>query len=244
MRESNEVMKITVFQTGLVPEVIRGDFKGYGEMIADLIDKDRAHFTFEVISPLEGDAIPHIDDVEAIAISGSALGVYDQADWMDELRSLIRDAYAKTIPMVGICFGHQLIAEALGAEVKKSDKGWGLGRHTYEIKHRPEFMCDAPDNLQFSVVHQDQVLELPSEAQLVGGNDFAPYAILNYKNGAAFSIQAHPEFADNYTRTLFEVRKGHAYPVDAAEAAIQTIDDKNSNDLMGEYMKRFFLAAK
>jgi GMP synthase-like glutamine amidotransferase len=237
-------MKITVFQTGLVPEVIRDQFDGYGKMIADLIDRDREYFEFEIISPLEGDVIPKIDEIEGLAISGSALGVYDDAPWMEDLRTLIRDAYAKNIPMVGICFGHQLMAEALGAKVEKSQKGWGLGRHSYKIEHRPDYMSDAPAEMQFSVVHQDQVLELPQKARLVGGNEFAPYAMLDYENGAAFSIQAHPEFADEYTKTLFEVRKGHAYPVEAAEAAIDTIDGQNSNALMGSFMKRFFLTAK
>ena len=234
------IMKITVFQTGLVPEVLRDQFDGYGLMIADLIDKDRKQFQFEVISVLEGDPVPAIGDVEAIAISGSALGVYDDTDWMDDLRDLIRDAYARKIPMLGICFGHQLIADALGGDVRKSEKGWGLGRQQYEVKHRPEFLDNFPDQLRFSVVHQDQVIHPPASASVVAGNEFAPNAVLAYENGAAFSIQAHPEFDDHYTRELLELRKGEVFPLDQANEALKTLDGNNHNQQAGEVFRRFF----
>jgi len=227
-------MKVTIFQAGLVPEKIRDQFPTYGEMIADLIGGEPGQFQFETISLLEGDLVPAIEDVEAIVISGSAFGVYDQTDWMDPLRDLIRAAYESDIPTIGICFGHQLIADALGGTVEKSSKGWGLGRHTYQIQNRPAFMASGPDTQTFSVVHQDQVVVPPRSATVVGGNSFTPNAMLAYENGVAFSLQAHPEFEDSYTKELFDQRKGHAFSVEQGDAAKNEIKGSNHNALLGE----------
>ena len=145
--------------------------------------------------------------------------------------------------MIGICFGHQVIADALGGDVRKSDKGWGLGRHTYQIKHKTGWMGpNPPDTFSVGVSHQDQVLSPPPDAIAIGGNDFAPNAALAYSRGPIISFQGHPEFSDKFLEDLYNVRRGTKFTdafVDEAVASFKTPDD---NKLMARWMVNFIHA--
>ena len=93
-------------------------------------------------------------------ITGSPAGVYDAEPWIDPLMDFIRSAAASDVPQVGICFGHQILAEALGGKVIKSEKGWGVGRHTYDVVVCPAFAEEVcPATISAAVSHQDQVVE-------------------------------------------------------------------------------------
>ncbi|MCZ4271698.1 type 1 glutamine amidotransferase [Maritalea porphyrae] len=232
-------MKVSVFQTGLVAEPLRGRFDNYGKMFADLVGDGGGKFTYETVSLIEDEPLPNIDDVEAIIITGSSLGVYDKKPWMDPLRDFIREAYARSIPMIGVCFGHQILADALGGVVKKSEKGWGVGRHQYAITQKSAYMADAPDQMQFNVIHQDQVITPPSISKVIGGNDFTPNAMLEYDNGAAISIQAHPEFENEYAKAVYTLRSGELFDPKVGEEAVASAQTQNDNELMAEYFRRF-----
>ena len=135
--------------------------------------------------------------------------------------------------MLGICFGHQIMADALGGDVRKSEKGWGLGRHTYAVKSRPGFLSTDLPALSIACSHQDQVLVPPSEAEVFLGSEFTPNAGLIYANGKALSLQPHPEFRDDYTLALAELRRGKAPDavLDAAVASVAT--PSHSQDMAG-----------
>jgi GMP synthase-like glutamine amidotransferase len=140
--------------------------------------------------------------------------------------------------MVGICFGHQIMADALGGDVRKSEKGWGLGRHVYGVKTRPEFMSSVGADLAIACSHQDQVITAPKDATVILGSDFTPNAGLFYKNGAALSFQPHPEFKDNYTRALAELRRGKA-PDEVVDGAVSSLAiNSDSRDVAG-YIGKF-----
>ena len=134
-------MKITIIETGLPPEDLRADWPGYPAMFEALISAVDDSFTYETVSIVRGDPLPDPAKLEGIIITGSAFGVYDEVDWMPALMDFIRDANEARTPQFGICFGHQAMAEALGGSVVKSDKGWGVGRHTYNTPHRPDWMA-------------------------------------------------------------------------------------------------------
>lgn len=232
-------MKVTVLQTGLVGEPLRGQFDNYGKMFADLVGDGGGKFTFETVSLVEDEPLPILDDVEAIIITGSSLGVYDQMAWLDPLRAFIQEAYARAVPMIGVCFGHQIMADALGGVVEKSSKGWGIGRHHYDMKQDSQFFADAPDQMQFNVIHQDQVITPPEISKVVGENEFTPNAILEYENGAAISIQAHPEFANEYATAVYQLRSGELFEHQMGEKAVSSVQTQNDNELMAEYFRRF-----
>ena len=171
--------------------------------------------------------------------TGSAAGVYEDHAWLAPLRAFVRGAYAARTPLLGICFGHQIIADALGGEVRKSEKGWGLGRHRYQVKARPGFMGDAPGELAIACSHQDQVIVPPEEAEVILASDFAPNAGLLYRNGAALSFQPHPEFADDYALALTELRRGRA-PDDVVDTAVASLATRSNSVELAGYIANFF----
>jgi GMP synthase-like glutamine amidotransferase len=232
-------MKITILQTGSVHHSLRARFAPYPDMFRKMFEATGHRFSFETVPVLDGAPMPSLDQVEAIVITGSAAGVYDDYVWMDPLRQFIRAAYGRRTPMLGICFGHQIIADALGGDVRKSEKGWGLGRHVYEVRERPGFMGSAPPTLAVACSHQDQVITPPKEAEVILASPFTPNAGLAYKNGAVLSFQPHPEFDDPYTIALAELRRGQV-PDALVESALQSVQTPSQARDVAGYIGQFF----
>ena len=202
-------MKLTLIQPTDVPGPLRARFGPYHHMFERLFAPEG--FTFETIRLSEGEALPDPATLEATLVMGSSAGVYDtEHAWMEPLRGFVRGAYAARTPMLGICFGHQIIADALGGEVRKSEKGWGLGRHTYDVLAAPPVFDPGVKTLSIACSHQDQVITPPDGARVVLRSEFAPNAGLLYDNDAILTLQPHPEFEDDYARALIDLREGRA----------------------------------
>ncbi len=157
---------------------------------------------------------------------------------MEPLREFIRGAYAQKTPMVGICFGHQIMADALGGDVRKSEKGWGLGRHVYGVTSRPDFLGGTLPEFAIACSHQDQVIVPPDGAEVFLSSNFTPNAGLLYRNGAALSLQPHPEFDDDYTVALAELRRGKT-PDDNIERALTSMTRASDSDEVAGYLGSF-----
>lgn len=235
-------MKLTIVQTGAVPAPLQPDFIEYRLMFRQMFDSTGGTFTYDDIDAEAGQALPDPTSLEGIVLTGSPAGVYEDHAWLPPLRDFIRGAYAAGTPMVGICFGHQIMADALGGQVRKSDKGWGMGRHRYTVRQRPAFMADVPDTLTVACSHQDQVIVPPDVAEVVLGSDFAPNAGLFYKSGRALSFQPHPEFEDDYARALVNLRRGRA-PDDVIAGALASFSHPSDSQIMRNSIARFFLEA-
>lgn len=231
-------MKLTIVQTGAVPAPLQSQFIEYRLMFRAMFDATGMAFGYDDVNVEAGDALPDPASLEGIVITGSPAGVYEDHAWLPPLRDFIRNAYAAGTPMLGICFGHQIMADALGGDVRKSEKGWGMGRHQYQVRQRPGFMADAPDTMLVACSHQDQVIVPPAEAEVILGSDFAPNAGLLYKSGKALSFQPHPEFDDDYARALVELRRGRA-PDDVISAALSSFAKPSDSPRLGTYIARF-----
>jgi GMP synthase-like glutamine amidotransferase len=200
-------MKLTIIETGLVPEPIRGDFEDYPAMFRQMMT-GVGQYEFETVSVIQNQPLPALNTVEAVMITGSPAGVYDDEAWLGPLADFIRAGAAAGVPQVGICFGHQIMAEALGGSVVKSEKGWGVGRHTYDVVACPGFIKEAcPPTVSATVSHQDQVVSLPPGAEVIAASGFTPFAGLYYPEAPALSFQCHPEFADRYSAALYSLRR-------------------------------------
>ena len=125
--------RITIIETGQVPQKYREQHGSFPDMFERMVRTEDPTATVDVVSIPNGDALPDPGKLEAVLITGAAAGVYDGLDWIAPLEHFVRTAYANKTPMVGVCFGHQLIAQALGGTVQKSEKGWGIGRHVYQV---------------------------------------------------------------------------------------------------------------
>ncbi|MEM5515718.1 glutamine amidotransferase [Henriciella sp. AS95] len=233
-------MRLTIIETGLPPETLRGDWPNYPSMFHDFLAPHLPGLETETASVVTGGDFPDLDTTEAILVTGSAAGVYEHHPWMQPLFNFIQRAAAKGVPQIGVCFGHQAIAKALGGRVEKSDKGWGIGRHTYEICARPDWMENySGDTFSLGVSHQDQVQSLPPGAHIVAASDFTPYAALDYGAVPAISFQGHPEFSSGFSCALYNVRRGTAFTDERVDEACDSLANPVDNAQVGLWMANF-----
>jgi GMP synthase-like glutamine amidotransferase len=228
--------RITIIEAGLVGPKYRERHGSYPQMFERMIRAEDPSISFDVISVPNGQALPDPDKIEAILITGSAAGVYDELDWIAPLEDFVRAAYARRTPMVGVCFGHQLIAQALGGVVRKSERGWGIGRHVYQVVPG-NGVIEGP-SIALACSHQDQVIEPPAEARTFLFSDFTPHAGLLYANGVTLSVQPHPEFDVGYAYACCELREGRA-PESVVGTAKASLADPLDSGLLGGAMTRF-----
>jgi GMP synthase-like glutamine amidotransferase len=232
-------MHLTIIETGEVPEALRPSFGTYPDMFAAMMARHGQH-SFETVAVHKAEALPDPEKLDAVMITGSPAGVYEDHAWLDPLFGFIRAAYAAETPMAGICFGHQAMARALGGVVEKSDRGWGMGRHSYRVA--ADAFAELPETIAIACSHQDQVLVPPPGAKVFLSSDFAPYAGLVYDNGAALSVQPHPEFSDDYAMALAELRRGRAPDV-VVEAALNSFSTPSDSVALSAAITRFLTAA-
>ncbi len=213
-------------------------------MFASLFHRVNESLVFETVALLDGAELPDAATCEAVLITGSPFGVYDDPPWIEPLRGFIRAAADAMVPMVGICFGHQIIADALGGDVRKSEKGWGVGRHTYEITQKPEWMGDAEATFALAVSHKDQVITPPPNVRTLAHSAHTDHALLVYEDAPILTMQGHPEFGDAYSIALYNARRGSGLGDELADAAIESMSQPEDNVLAAEWMVRFLSAAR
>jgi GMP synthase-like glutamine amidotransferase len=232
-------MKLGILETGAPPEKLREQFGDYPSMFRALLGEDVQATTYDVAHG----ALPGaVDEQQAWLITGSAAGVYDPLPWIAPLMGFLRQAKGQA-PMVGICFGHQVMAQAFGGQVVKSPKGWAIGLNRYDVQAGASWMDEAA-TIAIPASHQDQVVRLPPDAAVSLASGFTPYAGLTYADGRSISFQGHPEFDPAYAAALIEARRGKVYEEQVADAAIEGLARPNDRTRVGDWILNFLLAAK
>ena len=225
-------MKLAILEAGAPPSPLEERFGRYPEMFEALLGLEAR--TYDVAA---GALPPDVGRHDAYLITGSSAGVYDDLLWIPKLITFLRAARGKA-RLVGICFGHQIMAEAFGGRVEKSAKGWGAGLHSYPIVARPAWL-DGPPLVSAPASHQDQVVSQPPGTDVVASSLFTPYAALAWTDGSAISFQFHPEFAPDFAKALIAERYDR---VPDPDAAIASLDAPNDNARIGEWIRRFLTA--
>ncbi|HEY0213742.1 MAG TPA: type 1 glutamine amidotransferase [Paenirhodobacter sp.] len=222
-------MQIGILQTGQSPDVLRATDGDYPDMFARLL---AGHgFTFRTWHVADMDFPADIHDCDGWLITGSRFGVYEDHPFIPPLEDFIRRTVAAGVPLVGICFGHQIIAKAMGGKVEKYTGGWAIGAQDYTLDGA---------SITLNAWHQDQVTQLPPGAQVIGCNDFCENAALVYGD-TAFTIQPHPEFNDHFIEGMLDKRAPGVVPDALRTRASARLHDPKSSALLGDKIAQFFL---
>ncbi|MDO2949589.1 glutamine amidotransferase-related protein [Aeromonas simiae] len=178
----------------------------YSEMFISGFRALQPALTFRVWAACEGALPADLAECDAWLITGSRHDAYSDLPWVVALREWIVRADAARVPLAGVCFGHQAIAQALGGAVNKSAKGWGLGVATNPVLASQPWMVPGSEQIRILASHQDQVETLPPGALRLAGNDFCPNFMFQ-RGEHVVAIQGHPEFSVEYDRALIEKRR-------------------------------------
>jgi GMP synthase-like glutamine amidotransferase len=237
-------MQIGILQTGDNPDKLQPFYGNYSDMFVRLIGQHDADLEFQVYRVMDNQFPESATSCDGWLITGSKYGAYDDPPWIPPLKGLIQKIKAANIPLVGICFGHQIISEALGGRVEKSEKGWGLGLDTYKLSANSPWGDQRQVSL--NIFHQDQVVELPPGAEVFASSDFCQYAGLTIGD-TVLTIQAHPEFSNEFNRELLDARDISTVPESLTIKAMDQLANKDAqvdSDRFGASISKFFKSSQ
>ena len=236
-------MKIGILLVGRASDDLVEKYGTYAEMLIALINSEKHDFKFKTFNILDSVFPENHLECDGWIVTGSPHGVYEEHSWIPKVSDLINDIYRSKIPIFGVCFGHQLIAQALGGHVEKSIKGWGLGLHTYDINNKTDYMGNLTEEVTLNICHQDQVLQVPEGATIYASSEFCENAGF-YINDKVLTMQAHPEFLVDFIKALLNARREVTIPkefVDPALVKLNASPDSVQSNQFAETIRQFFL---
>ncbi len=199
-------MRIGILKTDAVREEFVAEFGEYPDMFMRLLRGADPKLEFAVYDVEQGEYPEDIEEVDAYLITGSKSSVYEDQDWIRRLLDFVRQLHQQRKQTIGICFGHQLVAQALGGKTEKSEQGWGVGRHGATFTGQPKWHDGAAPEFHLLVSHQDQVTEPAPGSRVLAGSDFCEHAVCQLGDHI-LTFQGHPEFLPGYSRNILNLRR-------------------------------------
>jgi len=225
-------MLIGILQTGIAPDSLIEHSGDYPDMFARLL---QGHgFRFETYRVVDGQMPADVTACDGWLITGSRHGVYEDHPWIAPLEEFIRTAFAARVPVVGICFGHQIVAQAMGGTVERHAGGWAVGATDYDFGDR---------TLTLNAWHRDQVTQAPAGARVIASNAFCANAALMYDD-RALTVQAHPEFQPAFVDGLIQTRGRGVVPDDVLASASARLGTPLQDQTMAAQIAAFFKAPR
>jgi GMP synthase-like glutamine amidotransferase len=224
-------MHIGILQTGHAPAEVTATLGDYASMFERLLDGQG--FTFTTWNVVDMDFPNSVHAADGWLITGSRHGVYEDEMFIPPLLQFIQGCFVAAVPMVGICFGHQAIAQAMGGRVEKFAHGWSVGRQGCSM---------GGEEVILNAWHQDQVVEKPPLATCIGSNGFCENAMLVYGK-RALTVQAHPEYGDEMMQALVELRGRGTVPDERLAYTTSQFGQPNDNAKLAAMIGDFLHAA-
>lgn len=198
-------MKIGLLQCDHVADHLRHIAGDYDQMFTSLFTSHAPQLELQTFVVRDGQFPASVDASDAYITTGSRFSAYDEDAWIHQLKGFVRRLRDAGKPFVGICFGHQILAEALGGKVEKASQGWGIGVHSLNLINTESWMQPLQSHCNIQYSHRDQVTLLPENSVRLGESDHCPVAMFRVGE-KMLGIQGHPEFSAEYVEALVRGR--------------------------------------
>jgi len=230
-------MKINILLCDVFEDIMPFEDITYLSMIKALFDSVMPNIKYEIFEAFARDLPDTIEENAIYVIPGSRADAYDDAPWLVELRHFIEDLHEDKAKMIGICFGHQLIAESLGGRVEKAVVGYGLGVRESEFYNQQIANCFTSGKLSSYYFHQDQVVILPPDSIPLATSSFCP--IEGFTIGKhIITVQGHPEYDAAYMRFILKNHSNELSEI-ARMRALKTLQEETNGTEIVKYMLDF-----
>ena len=226
-----------LLETDTLYDDLLGDYVSYGTMFTRYFAALGIHLNYRFYQVQKGELPQDLTECDAYLITGSKAGVYDDLPWIAPLQDWVKQAHAAERKLIGICFGHQLLAHTLGGYAARSPKGWGIGVHTTRIEHHPLWMNDNLSHMRLIYSHRDQVETLPPGATRMASSEFCENAAF-YIGTRVMAFQGHPEFTAEYARRLLP-RRQMCIGEEIYQRGMSTLDQPNDSERVGRWLGEF-----
>ncbi len=213
---------------------IEGD---YPDMFRDLVGREGVEVeTFDVVG---GEMPEDLDSMDGWIITGSRWSVFDDEPWIHDLAHLTRRLVEEHHKVVGVCFGHQMLAHALGGEVRRSERGWGVGLREVQVEEAPDWMGETAGSYKVLHSHRDQIEALPPGGRILAATEHCPISMMAIGDNA-WGLQGHPEYSRDYSRAALELRRDRVIAGSLVDEALATMEEAPDRRLVADWILRFF----
>lgn len=230
-------LQICILETDVLRPELIDQYESYGRMFEQLFARQPIAAQFKVYNVVAGHYPPDSEKYDAYLVTGSKADSFGDDPWIATLKTYLLERYNRGDKLLGVCFGHQILALLLGGKTERAVQGWGVGIHQYRVAHKPSWMSPDLEELTMLISHQDQVTRLPENATLLASSEFCPIA--SYCIGdQVLCFQGHPEFVHDYSRALLEMRQQHIGE-SAYTKGVESLQHDHQGHTVAEWMMRF-----
>ena len=233
-------MQIGILNADKVRPELVDRFGEYPDMFKDLLLEVEPTMEISSYDVIFGEYPKHIDDVDGYIITGSKMSVYNELDWIKKLGSFVQELHLKKKKLVGICFGHQMVAHFLGGKTQKSNNGWGIGIHESTLTSSAKHYGIEGQNYNLVCSHQDQIVKPAPSSVILASSEFCPYSMLQIEEHI-LTFQGHPEFKKGFSRSLLELRKND-FEEDRYQQGLDSLSKNTDTQEVGKWIVNFIKA--
>lgn len=235
-------MRLCILEIDRPAEALQKTYGTYAGMFERWLEPHMPATVFDRIFVAGGEALPEGPlRYDGYLITGSRASVFEDHCWIAPLSDFLLAARKARRPLGGICFGHQIMAQAFGGDVHRSSLGWVVGRHEHDLAHEADDLF-GPGRLSVLSFHRDQIVTLPDTARRLLQSELSPNGGLIYDGFPAISVQFHPEFGAAYVRDLLVSAAGIRVPHDRVGPALASLSAPLDSDRVARGFARFFLS--